>query len=65
MILTGDGHQAMVDRPLALLGEKRRVAIEDSILHTGGVRDCADRFSSHGASHLGQDHRAHGRFTDD
>jgi DNA-binding transcriptional LysR family regulator len=27
MILTGDGHQAMVDRPLALLGEKRRVAL--------------------------------------
>jgi DNA-binding transcriptional LysR family regulator len=27
MILTGDGHQAMVDRPLAALGEKRRVAL--------------------------------------
>ena len=27
MILTGDGHQAMVDRPLAALGLKRRVAL--------------------------------------
>ena len=27
MILTGDGHQAMVDRPLAQLGLKRRVAL--------------------------------------
>jgi len=27
MILTGDGHQAMVDRPLAALGERRRAAI--------------------------------------
>ena len=27
LILTGDGHQAMVDRPLAQLGLKRRVAL--------------------------------------
>jgi DNA-binding transcriptional LysR family regulator len=27
MILTGDGHQAMVDRPLAQLGLKRRIAL--------------------------------------
>ena len=27
MILTGDGHQAMVDRPLAALGVKRRIAL--------------------------------------
>jgi DNA-binding transcriptional LysR family regulator len=27
MILTGDGHQAMVDRPLGALGHKRRVAL--------------------------------------
>ena len=27
MILTGDGHQAMVDWPLAALGLKRRVAL--------------------------------------
>jgi DNA-binding transcriptional LysR family regulator len=27
MILTGDGHQAMVDRPLGALGLKRRVAL--------------------------------------
>ena len=27
MILTGDGHQAMVDRPLAALGLKRRIAL--------------------------------------
>jgi DNA-binding transcriptional LysR family regulator len=28
MILTGDGHQAMVDRPLATLGIKRRIALK-------------------------------------
>jgi DNA-binding transcriptional LysR family regulator len=28
MILTGDGHQAMVDRPLAALGVKRRIALK-------------------------------------
>ena len=39
--------------------------IKDSILHTGGLCDCADRSSSHGASHLGQDYRANGRFTGD
>ncbi|HEX3619965.1 MAG TPA: LysR family transcriptional regulator [Candidatus Udaeobacter sp.] len=27
MILTGDGHQAMIDRPLAALGAKRRIAL--------------------------------------
>jgi DNA-binding transcriptional LysR family regulator len=27
MILTGDGHQAMIDHPLAALGQKRQVAL--------------------------------------
>jgi len=51
MILTGD-QQAAVERRLAALGVKRRVALRIPFLYSGGVCHCADRFSSDGAQNV-------------
>jgi DNA-binding transcriptional LysR family regulator len=65
MILTGDGHQAMGDRPLAVLGLKRARRIEDSVFYSSRFCDRADRSSSHRPPHVGEGYRPLGRFADD
>jgi len=64
MILTGDGHQAMVDQPLAALGLKRRVALRIPFFYSRGVRHHRNRSRSYCPPHLGDNYGASRWFTE-
>jgi DNA-binding transcriptional LysR family regulator len=65
MILTGDGHQAMVDQPLKALGQKRHVALRIPFYIPAVLAIAETDLVLTRPAHLGECHQSDIDFTDD